>query len=396
MSPVGHWTSEADLQARLRRQWDRGDLLVDVLAGGSSFPRRLALKGPSSSELSERFDAVRKWIAGLAAMPHFRLEMREVRHRVLGANQVPAAAWVDSLDNALAAIGQRRTARRFASLADEVRRRRPQLVDWLATHPHKALALEEVWTRLLDVVDWVEAHPQPDVYLRQVDVPGVDSKFIEAHRAVLSDWLDRILPETAINAGATGVRGFTRRYGFRDKPQRVRMRTLDPAIALLSGAPSADLMVDATTFVSLAPPVTQVFITENETNFLAFPNVQDSLLVFGSGYGFDVLAQTDWLGHRPIYYWGDIDTHGFAILDQLRRALPQARSLLMDRVTLMAFEAHWGREGKPLRRDLDRLDIDEQALFDDLRYDRIRPGLRLEQERIGFGWVERALAELTP
>ena len=35
-----------------------------------------------------------------------------------------------------------------------------------------------------------------------------------------------------------------------------------------------------------------------------------------------------------------------------------------------------------------------QALFDDLRHDRIRPALRLEQERIGFRWVETALARL--
>ena len=395
MSPAGRWTGEADLRARLQRQWDRGNLLTEVLTGGSSFPKRFSLKGPSSGELSEQFDAVRKWIAALAAMPHFRLEMREIRHRVLGANEVPAAAWVNNLDDALAVIGQRRAARRFALLAEAIQSRRPQLLDWLATHPHKALALADIWERLLNVVDWVEAHPQPGVYLRQVDVPGVDSKFIEANRGVLSDWLDRVLPGTAIDASATGARGFARRYGFRDKPLRIRLRTLDRALAVLPGNPDADLMLDAASFVALAPPITQVFITENETNFLAFPKVKDSLLIFGSGYGFEVLADSDWLRHCRIHYWGDIDTHGFAILDQLRAALPQSQSVLMDRATLMAFEAHWGTEGKPVRRDLDRLNVDERALYDDLRYDRIRPGLRLEQERIGFGWVERALAELT-
>ena len=52
-------------------------------------------------------------------------------------------------------------------------------------------------------------------------------------------------------------------------------------------------------------------------------------------------------------------------------------------------------------RDLPRLHAQEQALFDDLRYRRLgtAPGttcVRLEQERIGFGWVQRALAELPP
>ena len=37
----------------------------------------------------------------------------------------------------------------------------------------------------------------------------------------------------------------------------------------------------------------------------------------------------------------------------------------------------------------------EQSLYDDLRDNRLRKGLRLEQEQIGFGWVEAALARLS-
>ena len=59
--------------------------------------------------------------------------------------------------------------------------------------------------------------------LRQVVVPGVHSKFIEAHRRVLIQWLDRVLPPEVINTSARGVSGFTRRYGFLDKPQRIRL-----------------------------------------------------------------------------------------------------------------------------------------------------------------------------
>ena len=37
---------------------------------------------------------------------------------------------------------------------------------------------------------------------------------------------------------------------------------------------------------------------------------------------------------------------------------------------------------------------DEHALYDDLRDNRIRKNLRLEQERVGFGWVMAALSRL--
>jgi hypothetical protein len=389
-----NWTGPRELRAQLQRGWDRGELLAGLLSGESSFPRRLTLKGPTSVQLAQHFEGVRTWIAELRALPHYRVEMRAVRHRVLGANEVPAAVWVDTLDDALAILGKHREAKRFTSLVEHTRECQPLLLDWIARKPHKVLELADSWDPLLAVVDWIKRHPRPGIYLRQVDLPGVHSKFIEAHRDVLSQWLDRILPPEAVDTTATGVSGFARRYGFRDKPQRVRLRLLDHAQTLLPVLGDADLTLDAESFVRLAPGVSRVFITENEINFLAFPRLPDSLLIFGAGYGFEVLAQAAWLSRCQVFYWGDIDTHGFAILDQLRGCLPQARSLLMDRATLLAFKSQWGVEEKPTRRELARLNAEEHALYDDLRDDRLSPNLRLEQERIGFSWVETALAAL--
>lgn len=390
------WTRPRDLRAQLQRLWDRGELLAELVKGESSFPRRFSLKGPLSGEMSERFEAVRAWIAELRAMPRFRVELREVRHRIIGANQVPVAVWVDSLDDALAILGRRRDAGRFAGLVSSSRDRRPELLDWMARKPHKALELADAWERLLDVVAWIQAHPRPGVYLRQVDIPGVDSKFIESHRRVLSEWLDLVLPPEAMEPTATGVAAFARRYGFREKPERVRLRALDPRRSILPGLEDADVTLDAASFIRLQPSVRQVFITENEINFLAFPQVRDSLIIFGAGYGFHVLGRARWLAQCRVHYWGDIDTHGFAILDQLRAVIPGTHAMLMDRDTLFAFQTHWAVEDKPTRRELPCLEGEERELYDELRYNRIRPRLRLEQERIGYGWLERRLADLGP
>ena len=67
----------------------------------------------------------------------------------------------------------------------------------------------------------------------------------------------------------------------------------------------------------------------------------------------------------------------------------------MDRATLLAFETQWGDEEKPTLRELPRLTPEERSLYDDLRDNRLAPRLRLEQERIGFGWVQEALGELS-
>jgi hypothetical protein len=59
----------------------------------------------------------------------------------------------------------------------------------------------------------------------------------------------------------------------------------------------------------------------------------------------------------------------------------------MDRATLAAFQNLWGNEPQPTRRDLPRLNAEEQALYNDLRDNRLAPNLRLEQERIAYSWL---------
>ena len=385
------WTSPADLKAQLLRLWDRDALL------GAEFPLQLRLRGPTSTALSERFEEVRAWVAELqqGSTKGYRLVLREVRHRVIGSNSLPGEAWVDTLADALRLAGKAREGSAFVELLAATRQQQPALVPWLQCQPRRALALADDWPRLLAIVAWLQTHPRPGLYLRQVDLPGIHSKFIEAQRAVLADLLDQVLPADAVDAAARGAGQFAARYGFRDKPLRVRLRFLDPLHTAWVPGTDADYTISAPAFVGLDPPVRRVFITENEINFLAFPAVADSMVIFGAGYGFDALTQAAWLHHRRLHYWGDIDTHGFAILDQLRTHFPHALSFLMDRDTLVAHQDQWVTEPQPTQRDLALLDRDERRLYDDLRWRRLRKEpLRLEQERIAYGRVEQKVAAL--
>jgi hypothetical protein len=389
------WTTPADLRAQVQRLWDKGALLAELAGTPSLFPKRLNLKSPTSVELAERFTEARDWIALLdREAKHYRLVRRIINHRILGANSVPTEIWLDTLDEALHFIGKGRDAARFAEIVALTEEQQPALRSWLRKRPLRALELVGDWPRLLAIVAWLRLHPRSGFYLRQVDIPGVHSKFIEKHRAVLTELFDLALPPEVGHETTPGSSGFCRRYGFRDKPLRLRFRILDPDLALLATGTDQDITVTHDTFARLALPVKKVFITENEINFLAFPSVRQGMVIFGAGYGFEMLAEAGWLQGRDLHYWGDIDTHGFAILDQLRAHFPTTVSFLMDRDTLLAHQLHWGREAQPELRDLKRLNNEEFALYDDLRRNRLSDQLRLEQERIGFAWVARALDKL--
>lgn len=392
------WSSPGDIVASVQRLWDSGAILAARLDGGALFPHEVRLRQPSVAAMGEQFELVRDWIGALRSSSRpergdgYELVWRDINHRQLGRNRIPVAAIVESEASALRMIGRGADARRFDELLASTLGAFPALRPWLARQPLRLLEHREGWERVLAVLSWFVANPRPGIYLRQLDIPGVDTKFIEARKGLIAELLDQVLPAESIDAGAVGARLFETRYGLLGKPAQVRFRILDPRHNV---GGCSDLMVPVTQFAALRTGVDRVFITENEVNALAFPDVEASMVVFGGGYGIERLAQVDWLRSRRVMYWGDIDTHGFAILDRLRASIPGAESLLMDEETLQAHRHVWGQEDGDKRylADLIRLTEQERRLFAQLRDNVFEDRLRLEQERIGYTWVVDAIRQ---
>ncbi|MES2759511.1 MAG: DUF3322 domain-containing protein [Pseudomonadota bacterium] len=390
------WSTPGAIRVQLQRIWDDGRVLSARLGGEALFPFELRLRQPGVAELGEQFDAVRAWIKALeagskAAIGHgYDIVWREINHRQLGRNRIPDRIVVATAADAVRLLGRTIDVGRFDQLAALTLGAFPQLKDWLGRRSLAVLEHAAAWERIVAILQWFVAHPRPQLYLRQLDIAGVDSKFIEARKALLSELLDQVMPADAVDASAGGARQFEARYGLLGKPALIRFRILDPA-HFIGGL--SDLSVPVSQFAALDLDVEHVFITENEINGLAFPAVRSAIVIFGGGYGIDRLGQADWLRRRDIAYWGDIDTHGFAILDRLRASLPHARSVLMDADTLHAHRSLWGAEDKDKRYlgEASRLDTAERMLFDALRDDVFGERIRMEQERLGYTWVSDAI-----
>ncbi|MFN2381449.1 MAG: DUF3322 domain-containing protein, partial [Guyparkeria sp.] len=163
------WGTPADIRDRLRRRWERGELLAARLRrespDDSLFPMSIPLKKPTSRDLADDFEAVRRWVGELEAgsRPHrgfgYEIEWQEIRHRVHGRNRLPVRVTIPSESDALRLIGRRETAERFDALAAETGARFPELADWLSARPMKLLEHAENWDRVLAVVDWLRTHP---------------------------------------------------------------------------------------------------------------------------------------------------------------------------------------------------------------------------------------------
>jgi hypothetical protein len=380
---VSSWTTSADVRAAVQRYWDSGRLLAGSVPGheeaGIEFPLRISVRKPRSAELGSQWEAVQAWAASLMDAEGFRVETAAISHRALGTQRLPAAIWIDSAERAIRLIRRAGEAARFDQLVGDTD---AENLDWVAGHPLRLLEIGADWPAVQAVARWLREHPTPGMYVRQVELPGVHTKIIETHK--------RTLAELVPGPSTSGAGWFERRYGFRTSPGMVRFRTLDSALELLPGV--SELVLPSADFARLCPPARTVFVTENLTNYLCWPDVEASVVVFGSGnQAPELLAVVPALQEANLYYTGDLDTHGFAILDRFRAALPQTQSMLMDADTLLAHRELWVVEPTRITRDLPHLRPDEQDVYDGLRTDRWGHHVRLEQERIGFDQVREAV-----
>jgi len=154
-----------------------------------------------------------------AARGPLRVEYKQVGGRHFGTNSLPCRAWLDGYAEAWALLKVAADVRRLTGLIEAARGAR--LIPWLVGHPMRALRLAEAWDKLLATVRWIEEHEAPGMYLRQVDVPGVDTKFIERHKGVLTELLDAQLGPACVDGTAPD---FAVRYGFLRRPGYVRFR----------------------------------------------------------------------------------------------------------------------------------------------------------------------------
>lgn len=116
---------------------------------------------------------------------------------------------------------------------------------------------------------------------------------------------------------------------------------------------------------------------QNEISYLSVDVPSDGCVIWGRGFDVDSAGRLPWLADAEVLYWGDIDTRGFAILDRLRAWFPQARSVLMDRETLLAHRDRWVTEDRPARSALSRLTAEERELYAELVGDVLGERVRL-------------------
>ena len=381
------WLEPDAIRERLRTRFERQRSAW--LKGEGNWPLSLSLGVPTEAEAEAQTGRTIHWIdAWRDWSGPGEVQFVERRWTRLGRQVLPNSIRFASADEVAAFIGREAHWYRATVRLARVREHWPSLLA-AAAGSWTVLAewSDDDFERLVALLLWLEANPASKLLPRQLPVPGVHSKWLEGHRRIVMRWLG------AIRQYETRGVSLEQLTGLRATPERLRLRILDPALrGRLSGL--ADIEAPMDEIASWSLPVRIAFIVENLQTGLAFGDLPGAVVFMQQGYAVEVFGRIPWLARLPVFYWGDLDTHGFTILDRLRGYLPHARSLLMDEATLLRHRALWTREDKPAGDcQLMRLSAAERDLFNALQSARWGHGVRLEQERIDWNGAWQTITE---
>lgn len=204
------------------------------------------------------------------------------------------------------------------------------------------------------------------------------TKFIERHNTLIGELLDIVIKEY-IN---TNEKEFEKRYNLHYDEPTVRMRLLDKTLAKKFFYGLDDITIPVSQFLKLQIPISNVYIVENKVNFLTFPPVANSVVIWGKGYGVVSIKESELLKNTELIYWGDLDAQGFEILSQFRGYFAHVKSMLMDKAT---FDKYFENDsGTPSKVNVElNLTTEEENLYQYIKAN----NYRLEQEKIPQRYV---------
>lgn len=380
-----------DIRARCKRQFEREHLAWLGAHASASVSQTIALGVPTQKEAASDPEAVRGWAGAWSQWETGQQpgavvwETRQWPR--LGTHRLPASLVIGSLDDIAVLSDQGARWQRAVSR----HRRLASVCGWIAGQPAPQRLFDALadygdadFERLLALLHWVAKHPASGLQLRQLPVVGLDTKWVEQRRGLI---VDTLLLRPPPSPGEPTGRDLHALLGLAKPQVRMRMRVLGEDLRpRVGGLCDIEAPVDELAALPFTPRL--AFVVENLESGLALPPVSGAVALMKLGHAVNLLRQLPWLVSARVVVWGDIDTHGFAILDRVRSALPQAESFLMDRDTLLGHRDLWVEEPRAYDGpELGRLTESERLAFDGLVSNTWGIRVRLEQERLPWKLV---------
>ncbi|MCW8957915.1 MAG: DUF2220 family protein [Gammaproteobacteria bacterium] len=372
--------SPTDLAEKLARQWQQAALRERRLLDGEGWPLELAIGKPTGRQMAESISEVRRHVARWREVTVGEVVWEAIRFRAAAeAVELPVAWRLRSPSEWIAATGDAAIKQEYRRLerlvvgSDE--RFHRLLVVRRHLHAGKPEAEVSQATQLAGQLTPGCAAGAP---LRALALAGIDSKFFERHRRLVTALLDVRFDGAASELGLEGFLG-----ALDERDHWLLLADLDGGLL-----PFRQLRVRDKELAETPLPAANILVVENEQSLHQLPQTPQTIAILGAGLNLAWLA-APWLAERRLAYWGDIDSWGLTMLARARRHQGAITPLLMGEDLFECYKQSAVTEPHPAdATPPQELDDDERVLYRRLLAEERG---RLEQEFIPTGRVDEAV-----
>lgn len=302
--------------------------------------------------------------------------------RRTGNHELPHSILMETIDDYIHVVLKKQEWAIFQQNYKQVVTAIPVLKEWAWQNCLWLTVSDINWGDVLKVCSYFMHTPRPELYIRQLPIE-VHTKFIEHNASLIQSLLHYLIPDHVRNADE---KSFAGRFFLKYDEPLIRIRILDSSI--LYGGKLSDISIPLSDFESAGFSIERVIIAENKMTFLTLPPTPAAIAIWsGGGFNISCLKGLSWLAEKKIFYWGDIDEHGFQILNQLRSYYSRnTTSILMDKETFERFRDFAVDGPRSKSENFPFLAEPEIALYRQLKT--LDHKNRLEQEKIPQHYID--------
>lgn len=195
---------DEELLKKLKKQEEKG-ILYEALTKEREEPYfRMVLKRPEETE--EDWSLLLSWsdywrhpVKDGSGKPLWRINEKGKNTKIFGRQTLPVRVFVDRPEDAFALLGMNGEKREFLSSLKEVDEKNGALKDWFI-HYYPRIRSEEFYPLFFNIADFFQKQEEKEGYLREISIPGVDTKFLERHAFLVRTLWNALFPDNQVDS----------------------------------------------------------------------------------------------------------------------------------------------------------------------------------------------------
>lgn len=315
------------------------------------------------------------------------ISWEEWNSKKLGRQKWPSKITIETEEDFLFLVNKEDESKIFKNQLDELIGWRKGIREFLFARPQSVMQYKLVWKNLIVVVDYLLGNDVSGLYIRSIPVP-VHTKFIEQYKSFIFELIKHFKSDIISDDNFT----FEQVFGLKSKQHVFNMRWLDKELATkyMQGHEVFGLSTEGLNKVNWQ--INEIWLVENETNLYLLPERESTLVIFSKGHALTQLFNLPLLSSSKLFYWGDLDEHGFIMLNTFKRHYKHTLSIFMDRFTVEYHKKEILQQPEKYKTiSLEFLTSEEDYAFQKLREE----NGRIEQEKLNQEFVFNIIAKLS-